>query len=123
MCLANIIPASVQPEIGIAMPCAVLLPVVQDSIQDIGDLAVVTSAVTCSQDDDVAISRLPGIAIPASIVGHLPIPFRLGLEVSRLGLVILYCCRYYSFPRRIIAVVVDWHVAEKPEEHYQDGDD
>lgn len=117
--VANVIAAGVQPKIGVAMPGAVFLAVVQYALQDIGDCAVVTSAVTSSQDDDVAVPRISSISIPPSIVWHLPIPLWLCLEVTGLRLVILCWGCHNGFSRCIVPVVVHRHIAKESREDDQ----
>jgi hypothetical protein len=115
MCLTDIVTTSIEPQICVAMPCAILLAVVQYALEDIGNRAVVASTVTRSQDNDVTIPWVPCITFPASVIRYLPVPLWLCLEVTRLRLIILYCRRYYRFPRRIISIIVHWYIAEEPE--------
>ena len=118
MRLANIITTGVEPQVRIPMLCAVLLTVIQHTLEDVGNSAIVASAVTCSQDNDVAVPRIPRIALPPGIVRHLPIPLWLCLEVSGLRLVVLDWSWQNGFAWRVISVVVGWDVAEKLEEDY-----
>ena len=118
MRLANVITTGVQPQVRVAMLCAVLLTVVQHALEDIGNGAIVASTVTCSQDNDVAIPRIPRVALPPGIVRHLPIPLWLCLEVSGLRLVVVDLCWQDGFARRVISIVVGCDVAEEPEEDY-----
>ena len=118
MRLANIVATGVEPQICVAMPCAVLLTVVQHALKDVGNGAVVASTVTRGQNNDIAVSWISCIAFPASVVWYLPVPFWLRLEVTRLRFVILYCSWYYRFTRLIVPVVVDWYIAEEPEQDY-----
>ena len=118
MRLANVITTGVQQQVRVAMLCAVLLTVVQHALEDIGNGAIVASTVTCSQDNDVAIPRIPRVALPPGIVRHLPIPLWLCLEVSGLRLVVVDLCWQDGFARRVISIVVGCDVAEEPEEDY-----
>ena len=115
MRLTDIVTTGVEPQVRVAMPCAILLAVIQYALEDVGNRTVVASTVTRSQDNDVAIPRIPCIALPASVIRYLPVPLWLCLEVTRLRLIILYCRRYYRFPRRIISVIVHWYIAEESE--------
>lgn len=89
MRLTNVITTGVEPEVGIPVSCAVLLAVIQHTLEDVWNCAVVTTTVACGQDHDVAVTWVARIAIPPSMVGHLPVPLWLCLEVPRLGLVVL----------------------------------
>ncbi len=89
MRFTNVITTGVEPKVGIPISCTVLFAVIQHALKNIGNCAVVATTVTCGQDYDVAVARVACIAIPPSIVRHLPVPFGLCLEVPRLRLVIL----------------------------------
>lgn len=121
---ANVVAAGVEPEVCVAVALAVLLAVVQDALQHVGDGAVVAATVAGRQDDDVAGPGLPCVALPAiCVVGHLPVPLGLGLEVAGLWLVVVGCHGDDGFGRGVIAVVVDGDVAVEAEEHNEEGDD
>ena len=115
----NIIAAGVEPQMCVAVLLAVVLAVVEDALEYVRDRAVVASTVTGGQDNDIAVAGIARVAVPASVVWHLPIPFWLRLEVARLRLVILYCRRHYCFSGRVIPVGIDWYVAEEFEENDQ----
>lgn len=92
MRLANVIATSVQPQICVSVLCAVLLTVVQHALEDVGNGAVVASAVARSQNHDVAVPWVPRVAFPPSIVRHLPIPLWLCLEITGLRLIVSNWC-------------------------------
>lgn len=124
MSLANVVAAGVEPEIGVAVLLAVLLAVVEDSFEHIRDGAVVATAVTGRQDDNITIPGLPGISFPGVCVfGDLPVPLGLCLEVARLGRVVVGDGGYDGLCGRIVAVIVDRHIAVEAEEDDEDGDD
>jgi hypothetical protein len=115
--LANVVAAGVEPQVGVAMLCAVLFAVVQHSLQHIGDGAVVASAIAGCQDHDVPVARRPRIAVPAICVfRYAPVPLWLRLEVARLRLVVVVGHGGDCFARPIVPVVFHWHVAVEPEE-------
>lgn len=115
--LANVVAAGVEPQVGVAMLCAVLFAVVQHPLQHIGDGAVVASAIAGCQDHDVPVARRPRIAVPAICVfRYAPVPLWLCLEVARLRLVVVVGHGGDCFARPIIPVVFHWHVAVESEE-------
>lgn len=121
--LSDVITASVEPQVGVAVPCGVLLAVVQHALENVWDGAVVAATVAGSQDDNVSISWRTSIALPAvCVLGNAPVPLWLGLEVSRLGGVVVGDNWRYRLSGRIIPVVLDWDIAVEAEEHDEDGD-
>jgi hypothetical protein len=115
----DIITAGVEPQMCVAVLLAVVLAVVEYALEHVGNGAVVASTVTGGEDYDIAVARITRVAVPASVVWHLPIPFWLRLEVARLRLVILHYRRHYCLSGRVIPVGIDWYVAEEFEENDQ----
>jgi hypothetical protein len=95
----NIIAAGVEPQMCVAVLLAVLLAVVEYALEYVRNGAVVASTVAGGQDHDITVARTARVAVPASVVWYLPIPFWLRLEVARLRLVVLYCHRHDCFSR------------------------
>jgi hypothetical protein len=115
--IANVVAAGVEPEVGVAVLCAVLLAVVQHALEDIGDGAVVAASVAGRKHNNVPILRRSRISAPAvRVLWNIPVPFRLPLEVSGLRLVVVCGDGRYRFAGAVISVVLDWHVAVEPEE-------
>lgn len=120
---ANVVAASVEPQVLVAVLCAVLLAVLEHTREDIGDSAVVAAAVAGGQHDDVAVLGGARIAVEAArVLGHLPVPLGLGLEVAGLRRVVVRLDGGDGLAGGIVAVVLDGHVAEEVEEHDEDGD-
>jgi hypothetical protein len=117
MRLANVVAAGVEPQVGVAMPFAVLFAVVQHTFQHIGNGAIVTAAVAGCQDNNVFIPRRPRIAAPAvGVLGYVPVPFWLSLEVARLRDVVVGDNGCYRFAGHVSSIVFDGYVAVKSEE-------
>lgn len=93
---------------GVTVFLTVLLAIIQHPLQHIRNLAVVSSSIARRQDNNVATSRLPRIAVPSICFGwHLPVPLRLVLEVARLVFVVLrYNVRYRPSRRLVVTAVV-----------------
>lgn len=123
VCVANVVAAGVEPEVGVAVPCAVFLAVVEDALEDVGDGAVVAAAVAGGEHDNVPVPRRARIAVHAArMLGDGPVPLRLALEVGRLRGVVACGQGGHGLARRVVAVVLDGHVAVELEEHDEDGD-
>lgn len=123
MSFANVVAAGVEPQVLVAVLCAVLLAVLEHTREDIGNSAVVAAAVAGRQHHDVAVLGGARIAVEAAgVLGHLPIPLGLGLEVAGLRRVVLRLHGGYGLAGGIVSVVLDGHVAEEVEEHDEDGD-
>jgi hypothetical protein len=120
----DVVAAGVEPEICVAMFCAVPLAVSQHSFKNVRNGTVVSPTIACRQDDDISIPRFARIAIPAvAIAWDIPIPFRLRFEVARLRSIVVGCDAYYCFAGGVVSVVVDWYIAKEPEEDYENCDD
>jgi hypothetical protein len=119
---ANVVAASVEPQVLVAVFCAVLLAVLEHTREDIGDSAVVAASVAGRQHHNVAVLGRARIAVEAAgVFGHLPIPLGLGLEVSGLRRVVLRLHGGYRLAGGVVSVVLDGHVAEEVEEDNEDG--
>lgn len=68
------------------MPFAILLPVVENLVQHILDLAVVTTSIAGRENNHVLWFR--GFRIVFHFRGKVPIPFWFELEVLLLGFVV-----------------------------------
>jgi hypothetical protein len=120
----DVVAAGVEPEICVAMFCAVPLAVSQHSFKNVRNGTVVSPTIACRQDDDISIPRFARIAIPAvAIARDIPVPFRLRFEVARLRSIVVGCDAYYCFAGGIVSVVVDWYIAKESEEDYEDCND
>ena len=127
MSLADIVAAGIEPQVRVAFSCTILLAVVQHSFQHPWNSAIMTTTITCRQNDNIAIPRLPRIALPAiAVVGHLPVPFGLCFEVAFLWFIVVRCHRHMRsrLPWRVIPVVFEVHrdIIKQPEEDYKDRD-
>lgn len=122
MCLPNVIPARVEPQVRVAVLLAVLFAVVQHPFQHVWDRAVVSAAIACRQHHDVSVPRRPRVAGHAlGVLGYAEVPFWLRLEVARLRLVVVGGDGRDGLARVVVAVVVDGHVAVELEEDDEDG--
>ena len=120
---ANVVAAGVEPEAGVAVLRAVLVAVVEHALEHVGDGAVVAAAVARRQHHHVSVARRARVAVHgACVLGHAPVPLGLRLEVARLRLVVVGRHGHNRLARRIVAVVLDRHVAVEAEEHDEDGD-
>ena len=126
VCITNVVAAGIEPEVRVAVLCAVLLAVVEDALEHVGNGAVVAAAVAGGQHNNVPIPRRAHVATHAlRMLGYAPVPFWLALEVARLRCVVVCCDGGYRLARTVISVVLDRHVAVKSEEddEYCDGGD
>lgn len=124
MRVANVVAAGVEPQVGVAVLRAVLLAVVEHPLQHVRDGAVVAAAVAGRQHDDILVPRGARIALHRlRVLWHLPVPFRLGLEVAGLGRVVVDRDRRYRLAGPVVSVVLDGDIAVEVEEDDEEGDE
>lgn len=117
--VSDVVSAGVEPEIRVPMLGAVLCPVVQNFVQQVGDFTVVAESITSCQDNDILVPWFPGISVKtAGVFGDYPVPFRLRLIVCWLRAVVARLDRYYGLAEGKVAVVLDGNgIAETGDEN------